>query len=119
MLRRIDRRRRFAIAAGAGLLLSLAIGLGWHWSREPARFLDRNRSSELPAVAGYVSVTSLIDTIEWLLDKPGGYLSNDVFPPSLWLDNMPSFEFGVLVQARDLARSPLARCSPRCITTWA
>jgi hypothetical protein len=31
-------------------------------------------------------------------------LSNDVLPPGLWLDNMPSFEFGVLTQSRDLAR---------------
>jgi len=40
-----------------------------------------------------------------LLEKPGGYLSNDVTPPGLWLDNMPNWEFGALVQARDLARS--------------
>ena len=39
-----------------------------------------------------------------MLDKPGGYLSNDMLPPGAWLDNMPSFEFGVLTQCRDLAR---------------
>jgi hypothetical protein len=39
-----------------------------------------------------------------MLEKPGGYLSNDIYLPSVWLDNMPSFEFGVLVQSRDLAR---------------
>jgi hypothetical protein len=43
--------------------------------------------------------------VETLLDKPGGYLSNDIMPPSAWMDNMPNWEFGVLVQARDLARS--------------
>jgi hypothetical protein len=31
-------------------------------------------------------------------------LSNDVYPPSWWLDNMPQFEFGVLVQSQDLSR---------------
>ena len=40
-----------------------------------------------------------------LLDKPGGYLSNDVTPPSVWLDNIPNWEFGVLVQVRDLSRA--------------
>jgi len=49
-------------------------------------------------------VHTLSDVIDWLLEKPGGYLSNDVMPPGLWLDNMPSFELGVLTQSRDLAR---------------
>jgi hypothetical protein len=49
-------------------------------------------------------VHTLIDVVDWLLEKPGGYLSNDVMPPGVWLDNMPSFERGVLTQSRDLAR---------------
>jgi hypothetical protein len=40
-----------------------------------------------------------------ILDKPGGYLTNDLMPPGLWLDNIPSWEFGVLVQVRDLSRA--------------
>src|SRR5690606_35071064 len=36
---------------------------------------------------------------------PGGYLTNDIAPPGLWLDNMPSWEYGVLVQVRDLSRA--------------
>ena len=40
-----------------------------------------------------------------VLEKPGGYLANDVTPPSLWLDNMPSWEFGVIIQVRDLSRA--------------
>ena len=47
---------------------------------------------------------TLIDVMGWLLEKPGGYLTNDVMPPGVWLDNMPSFERGVLTQSRDLAR---------------
>ena len=43
--------------------------------------------------------------METLLDKRGGYLSNDIMPPSIWLDNIPNWEFGVLVQVRDLSRS--------------
>ena len=39
-----------------------------------------------------------------LLDKPGGFTHNDIFPPGLWLDNIPSWEYGALVQVRDLAR---------------
>src|SRR5690606_30564854 len=40
-----------------------------------------------------------------LLEKPGGFISNDITPPGIWLDNMPSWEFGVLVQVRDMARA--------------
>ncbi|RUA22906.1 DUF2333 family protein [Billgrantia gudaonensis] len=29
--------------------------------------------------------------VETLLDKPGGYLRNDVAPPGVWLDNMPAW----------------------------
>jgi len=76
----------------------------WRWSREPALYLAADPGGEVPAVTGYATVSTLIETIDWLLEKPGGYLSNDIYPPSVWLDNMPNFEFGVLVQSRDLAR---------------
>ena len=39
------------------------------------------------------------------MDKPGGYLSNDKAPPSVFLDNMPNWEFGVLQQIRDIAKA--------------
>ncbi|MPY25199.1 DUF2333 family protein [Shewanella psychropiezotolerans] len=54
-------------------------------------------------VVGYATTTSLIMTMETLLNKRGGWLSNDVTPPSIFMDNMPAFEFGALEQARDLA----------------
>jgi hypothetical protein len=40
-----------------------------------------------------------------LLTKRGGYMSNDILPPWVFLDNLPNWEFGVLVQVRDLARA--------------
>jgi len=56
------------------------------------------------SVVGYATTDTLIRVAETLLDKPGGYLTNDVMPPSVFLDNMPHWEFGVLQQVRDLAR---------------
>jgi hypothetical protein len=38
-----------------------------------------------------------------MLNKSGGYLSNDVMPPGVLMDNIPSWEFGVLEMSRDLA----------------
>jgi hypothetical protein len=87
-------------------LLALFWAWSWYWSREPGVLWV---VAETPAgertVVGYSTVNTLIDVLDWLLEKPGGYLSNDVTPPGLWLDNMPNFEFGVLVQSRDLARA--------------
>ncbi len=57
-----------------------------------------------PAVTGYATTDALIGVANTLLDKPGGYLSNDLFPPGVFLDNIPNWEFGVLIQTRDLAR---------------
>ena len=99
------RRRWRWIAAGSGLVLVVAWAWSFYWSREPAPIWV---VAETPAgertVVGYSTVHTLIDVISWLLEKPGGYLSNDVMPPGVWLDNMPSFELGVLTQSRDLAR---------------
>ena len=55
-------------------------------------------------VIGFATTDTLIRVAETLLDKPGGYLSNDVTPPSVILDNMPNWELGVVQQVRDLAR---------------
>ena len=56
-------------------------------------------------VVGTATTATLIGVAETLLDKPGGYLSNDRLPPGVLLDNMPNWEFGALVQVRDLAKA--------------
>jgi len=55
-------------------------------------------------VTGYTTTATLIQVGEILLQKRGGYLSNDVMPPWVFLDNIPNWEFGVVTQMRDLAR---------------
>ena len=90
------------------LLLSL---LGAYWSDEPAHFnieeaaAERALATESRLTTGSYTTSVAIAAMETLLNKRGGYLSNDVMPPSLWLDNIPRWEFGVLVQVRDLSRS--------------
>ncbi len=56
-------------------------------------------------VTGYTTTSTLIETVDVLLHKRGGYMSNDVMPPWVFLDNVPNWEYGVLVQVRDLARA--------------
>ena len=55
-------------------------------------------------VTGYITTATLIEVGEILLNKRGGYLSNDVMPPWVFLDNIPNWEFGVVTQVRDAAR---------------
>ncbi|MFQ3218986.1 MAG: hypothetical protein ACJAUL_000080 [Paraglaciecola sp.] len=79
------------------------------WDFEPQRFEPRQVANEYATqhnekvVPGYATTTSLIRVTEILLNKSGGYLSNDVVPPGLLMDNMPSWEFGALEMIRDLA----------------
>ena len=56
-------------------------------------------------VTGYTTTATLIEAVDVLLTKRGGYMSNDILPPWVFLDNVPNWEFGVLTQVRDLARA--------------
>ncbi|HFD80897.1 MAG TPA: DUF2333 family protein [Gammaproteobacteria bacterium] len=87
--------------------LVIVLALGWYWSRPPEPFdvrevaLQRVGGDPARLVVGTVYTSTLIHIGEVLLDKPGGYLSNDVMPPGVWLDNMPNWEYGALVMLRD------------------
>src|SRR5690606_6582747 len=103
------RSRTLGTVIGALLIVYLLICLlvGWYWSREPGL----NELNVLPVGASN-SLTTGSHTARTvralsmtLLEKPGGFISNDITPPGIWLDNMPSWEFGVLVQVRDMARA--------------
>lgn len=111
---RAERQRNpliLALVVMIGLYLLVTLIVGWYWSSEPDRFPVQQHvrqaadASQRQIVNGYTTVETLREVAKTLLDKPGGYLSNDVAPPGLWLDNMPSWEYGVLVQVRDLSRA--------------
>lgn len=93
------------------IYLLITLVLGMIWSSEPDRFSVRDHTRVLAnemqrePVTGFATTATMIRVAETLLDKSGGYISNDIFPPGLWLDNMPNWEFGVLVQLRDLSRA--------------
>lgn len=100
----------FAALGGLALYLVGALLIGIHWSQPPGqtsveRILSQSNTDRAGNTVGDATVGALIHVTETLLQKPGGYLSNDITPPGVWLDNMPNWEFGALVQARDLARA--------------
>ena len=83
--------------------------IGVYWSFEPSELdikaivtQEANKENVAPVV-GYTTTTALIKVTETLLNKPGGYLANDALPPSVFLDNIPSWEFGALEMSRDMA----------------
>ncbi|MCF3195694.1 MULTISPECIES: DUF2333 family protein [Pseudomonas] len=100
-----------SIAVLVAIFIVVNLGLGWYWSQEPDLF-PVQQNAQLAAekegkqmVPGFTTVETLKTVAGTLLSKPGGYLSNDRFPPGIFLDNIPSWEYGVLVQVRDLTRA--------------
>lgn len=86
--------------------LVVCVFVGWYWNREPGVMqLIPATSAQTDRVEGEMTVATVEALMTTLLEKPGGYLSNDIMPPGVWLDNMPNWEFGVLVQIRDVTRA--------------
>ncbi|MBB3227776.1 hypothetical protein FHW69_002408 [Luteibacter sp. Sphag1AF] len=109
------RRRRHPLAqlilAVVALLAIIVLALMWWWDREPPQFdpvtstTAYMTSINRPMSTGAVTTYTLVHSVETLLDKRGGYISNDKFPPGVFLDNMPNWEFGSLTASRDLIRA--------------
>ena len=89
----------------------VVVVVGIVWSRSPGEFdvresaLEMANNEQKKLVPGYMTTATAIRIAETLLEKPGGYLTNDLTPPGVYLDNIPNWEFGVLTELRDLARS--------------
>lgn len=97
------------IAIAVIVILVVLTGVGMWASAEPdmmdVQALAQEKVGDETLASGVVTANTLVEVTRKLLDKNGGYLSNDIAPPFVMLDNMPSWEFGVLVQVRDLARA--------------
>lgn len=103
-------QKNLAIGVPSAIVVIMLAGMWWY-NDEPALF-DPIESGKAHMeehghafVTGVATTSVLIDTTEVLLGKRGGYLSNDIMPPWVLLDNVPNWEFGVQTQIRDLARA--------------
>lgn len=98
------------IALAVAVYVVGVLALMWWWSTEPDHFdvvattQVRSASKNQPVVTGSVTTSALMTCAETLLDKRGGYLSNDKLPPGVLMDDLPNWEFGVLTATRDLTR---------------
>jgi len=102
-------KQKILIAVPLALLVICA-GMMFWYNNEPELFdpieLARQHAEEHghADVTGTATTSALIEVVYIMLNKRGGYMSNDIMPPWVFLDNMPSWEFGALTQVRDLAR---------------
>lgn len=90
------------------ILLLVFTLVGFWMSREPetaAGFAEAQAMVGASAETGALTTASVISVANILLNKNGGLLSNDVTPPSIFLDNMPAWEQGVIVQVRDISKA--------------
>ncbi len=99
-----------SVAAAVLFIIIFLLVLMFYWDSEPDIFDVQKQSQyqnkgSAEFVTGYVTTATMIEVAETLLNKRGGYLSNDIMPPGIFMDNIPSWEFGVLTQMRDLARA--------------
>ena len=94
-----------------GVYLLVMLFLTWWWDKETDPFDSVEMATAdaeargLTLVKGYSFAYTNRQLASSLLNKRGGFLSNDVFPPGVWMDNIPAWEFGVLVMVRDTARA--------------
>jgi len=98
------------IGIPSALLLINAVMMFWLNDEPPlfnpiARATVHAQEHGHQVVTGYTTTVTLITVMDVLLNKRGGYMSNDILPPWVFLDNVPNWEFGVLTQVRDLARA--------------
>ena len=107
-----SRQKMILIAkVGSGVIILIILLLMLWWDRTPSDFNPVVQANNMATtkghnvVIGYTSTATLITIADSLLNKSGGYLSNDIMPPSIWMDNVPNWEFGVLTQIRDFSRS--------------
>jgi hypothetical protein len=108
--RRMRRWQRLTLA-GLGIVALAVVSLGIYWSLQPATFdvaavaIDRVDDDQSRPVPGAVTVATIGHVARTLLEKPGGFIYNDVSIPGIYLDNMPSWEYGVIKEVRDSLRA--------------
>jgi hypothetical protein len=92
-------------------LVVICLGMMFWYNNEPDMFdpIERARlhaqAHNHADVTGTATTSALLEVVNVMLEKRGGYMSNDILPPWVFLDNVPNWEFGALTQVRDLART--------------
>jgi len=111
MIKQISLRARALWISIPSALVLICLVMMFFLNHEPplfnpiARATIHAQAHGHQVVTGYTTTSTLMEAVNVLLDKRGGYMSNDIMPPWVFLDNVPNWEFGVLTQVRDLGRA--------------
>jgi hypothetical protein len=102
-------KRKLLIAVPTALIIICLAMMFWYNNEpdmfEPIEVAQFHASEHNHAdVTGTTTTSALLEVVDIMLNKRGGYMSNDIMPPWVFLDNVPNWEFGALTQVRDLAR---------------
>ena len=107
----VSRAWRWALGASLAVLL-LLVALMLHWGRQPPMFdVVARAQAELSTAGGgemlpgVMTTAAIIGIGDTLLHKPGGFLHNDRLPPGAVMDNVPSWECGVVMALRDAVQA--------------
>ena len=91
------------------LLLIVMTALGWWWSQTPSHNKVEQQIAEkingVEDITGVHTTAALIATVETLYEKRGSLITNDITPPSIFIENIKHWEYGVIIQARDLSKA--------------
>jgi len=111
MISQLSQRARVLWISIPSALILLCLVMMFFLNHEPPPFNPIARATlhaqehGHQVVTGYTTTATLIEIVDVMLHKRGGYMSNDILPPWVFLDNLPNWEFGVLTQVRDTARA--------------
>jgi len=111
MISQLSRRARLLWIGIPSALVLICLVMMFFLNHEPPAFNPIAKATlhaqehGHQVVTGYTTTSTLIEIVDVMLDKRGGYMSNDILPPWVFLDNVPNWEFGVITQVRDLARA--------------
>src|SRR5690606_30770456 len=88
----------WTIAMLSIVFIIVFLGIAEYWGEEPEEFdvlgtavKEANVKDPKQLPIGFTYATTVIQVAETLLNKPGGLLVNDMFPPGVFEDNMPSW----------------------------
>jgi hypothetical protein len=99
MITQLSRRARILWIGVPSALAVLCLAGMFYFNHEPPPFNTIARATEHAqahghqVVTGYTTTAALIETVDVLLEKRGGYLSNDILPPWVLLDRAMRNDF--------------------------
>lgn len=108
MLENLKEKLEDTLLGGATVIASTVVASAiWFGTvyvvQEPDNLNVAEIQHESNGLLGYTTTRTMEEMIEVLLDQPLGYVSNDIVPPFIFLDDRPNWELGVVRELRNIS----------------